>query len=107
VGSGGSLPRVEWQEREAGHSPPSSSEAKNSGSILPLPHLPILRLVYLTLCKPTQFFLTWPVLYNAFRNSPLQKLLIVGEMVTGTVITTGGMIRACKELCHDLFFSLE
>jgi hypothetical protein len=37
---GGSLPGVKRTGHEAGYSPPSSAEVKNSGAIPPLPHKP-------------------------------------------------------------------
>jgi hypothetical protein len=38
MGTGGDFPRVKRPEREAEHSPPSSTKAKNGVALPPLPH---------------------------------------------------------------------
>jgi hypothetical protein len=39
MGTGGTFPRDNRPECEAGHSPPSNAEVENGGAILPLPHV--------------------------------------------------------------------
>jgi hypothetical protein len=39
MGTGGLPPGLNWQEREADHSPGSSAEVKNGGAIRPVPHM--------------------------------------------------------------------
>jgi hypothetical protein len=60
MGIGDSFPGSKMQDREADHSPPSSSEAKNGGAIPPLPdvsswHRGNFTFISLTFSVPNSF----------------------------------------------------
>jgi hypothetical protein len=43
MGTEGSFPGCKWLGREAGHSPSSTAEIKNSGAIPQLPHMSLIK----------------------------------------------------------------